>query len=167
MRAGDMTRHDVRHGLNRLARLKWLRAIPAQKLLQIKINNFKAFSKSGKGSCAILAQSDPTNSPLKPTILRSFMDGFITLTTELEPGAPEDRKAVSAMYRRHSKAAKDLLALAKNDPNRALAAVRSIASRMESRNLSWSLEGIFKHYHDWATSPEVYDAETKNKRRRY
>jgi len=102
----------------------------------------------------------------KDSAFHSFMDGVLKSYWNLEPGkdAPAARAQVSAAYKRHGRAAKDILAMAGGDPSRARKGADAIIARMAKGNLSCNLDTVARHFLDWNVDPEAYERETKTGR---
>lgn len=95
---------------------------------------------------------------------QEFMNRVIREYFGYRPGDPDpaQRSAVSACYRRFGRAAKDIMAFALNDPQKAWAGVKAIGDRMEQSCLSWNLDTVARWFPDWMIDPKAYEAETRD-----
>lgn len=102
-----------------------------------------------------------TRNPQALVAHRKLMDYIIRVTTPWLPGRAEDRKPVGVFYSKNSQRVKELLTLAKGDPDLAIAGFDSISTRMERNGLSWTLNTVVQHFPEWASDPLGYDRGTK------
>jgi len=89
---------------------------------------------------------------------QAFLTQYLTSCEDVTFGSDDPSKKLDAQrkYARFSRAAKDILVHAGNDPQRAWEGLEAIAGKMERGNCTWTLDTVARYFTDWLKNPEEY-----------
>lgn len=93
----------------------------------------------------------PKKKKTRPSDFQNFMDRYLKhyFNAPLGVDSKEAKGEVKALYARYGKAGSAILALAGNDVELAIRGVSALAAYFKSKNLSYTLDTIARHFPDW------------------
>jgi len=90
---------------------------------------------------------------------QQFMDNYLRTYKGMKPGNSDklERAKVNAGYRRFGRAAKDILAMAKGDSQKAWQGTQAIGAHLSNNGFStWGLDAIARLFCDWEMNPRRF-----------
>lgn len=102
---------------------------------------------------------EENTSSRKRSPFQIFMDQYSSEYLGFSEVSPASK--VKAFYSRNGRAGRDLLAMADGAPEKAMLAVKSIGSWLDSKGLSWTLDTIGKHALEYFKNPKRYESKSQ------